>query len=798
MRITPTCRIRPGGAPEPFPAAPSPVMVPRVAAPAKADAPYARARGDSADVDVATVEALVSERSRARIAGEYDTADAIRDRLRNEFGVSVDDRVKEWVVDGRPASSTRVTATALAATELRRQDVTHSKLRGLKVALRRTGATIDGDALQKALATQNLELRDANVSALIREAAWRAANNEEGAPTKAPLINVLTMLADLLAPESKAPAPIPAAAPAPAAAPVATGALDLGPFETVAALEALGLDRLKSALMAAGLKCGGTLRARAERLLSTRGKDWAYWDPNILAKQDVRAKIERYVKSLQSIDAAGESAIEPLRALAGIAGGTAATAADRASIIDAGGIAVLVSLATYAPGLLSRGDISVKMQAMRLLKLLADDDEPNRDAIKKAGAIPPLLELVRTAGTLLVGTKSQGTKGTLALMAVKALTAIAGDDDAYRTTISEALVVLSSTSSTRYQGAAARAVEEFARNAANCDAIVDAGGLPPLLKMVNNGTCIEGVHVGRYAARALAALAYDAAKGAAIIAAGAIPPLVAMVEKGPHFGGQEEAARALGFLARDDESKGAIIRAGAIEPLNMLLNNGTPSARERAAETLRKLGAPCVSRLESEKAALADQLKEETERADDQGTNAMYLHTQKSELQRLVSDAANALLDSDADVPTKEVDDDATPFYYMLESHRDDGKQTVPWNVEAGRPMTLAGGIAWIQNNRPSKKRRTRRPESDRLTDSLSSSNVPRRAAAAGRSARGSDRRGRPKFAEGDLVVVWWEADATYYAGNVVGVTGSTYSIACPRPASFASTRVAATAWRAV
>ena len=68
-----------------------------------ADAPYCRGRGDTADVDVATVEALVSERSRAKIAAEYDTADAIRDRLRNEFGVSVDDRVREWVVDGSPS-----------------------------------------------------------------------------------------------------------------------------------------------------------------------------------------------------------------------------------------------------------------------------------------------------------------------------------------------------------------------------------------------------------------------------------------------------------------------------------------------------------------------------------------------------------------------------------------------------------------------------------------------------------------------------------------------------------------------
>ena len=70
-----------------------------------ADAPYCRGRGDTADVDVATVEALVSERSRAKIAAEYDTADAIRDRLRTEFGVSVDDRVREWVVDSQPAAA---------------------------------------------------------------------------------------------------------------------------------------------------------------------------------------------------------------------------------------------------------------------------------------------------------------------------------------------------------------------------------------------------------------------------------------------------------------------------------------------------------------------------------------------------------------------------------------------------------------------------------------------------------------------------------------------------------------------
>lgn len=37
-------------------------------------------------------------------------------------------------------------------------------------------------------------------------------------------------------------------------------------------LASLGLDRLKSALMALGLKCGGTLEARAERLFSTKAR----------------------------------------------------------------------------------------------------------------------------------------------------------------------------------------------------------------------------------------------------------------------------------------------------------------------------------------------------------------------------------------------------------------------------------------------------------------------------------------------------------------------------------------------
>ncbi|GAB0088798.1 Splicing factor 3A subunit 3 [Sergentomyia squamirostris] len=59
--------------------------------------------------------------------------------------------------------------------------------------------------------------------------------------------------------------------------------LDLSAFSSWEELASLGLDRLKSALMALGLKCGGTLEERAQRLFSTKGKQ--NFDPTMLAKK---------------------------------------------------------------------------------------------------------------------------------------------------------------------------------------------------------------------------------------------------------------------------------------------------------------------------------------------------------------------------------------------------------------------------------------------------------------------------------------------------------------------------------
>lgn len=65
-----------------------------------------------------------------------------------------------------------------------------------------------------------------------------------------------------------------------------TGApLDLAAFNCREELASLGLDRLKSALVAQGLKCGGSLEERAERLWKTKGKTADEIDPSLFAKK---------------------------------------------------------------------------------------------------------------------------------------------------------------------------------------------------------------------------------------------------------------------------------------------------------------------------------------------------------------------------------------------------------------------------------------------------------------------------------------------------------------------------------
>lgn len=60
--------------------------------------------------------------------------------------------------------------------------------------------------------------------------------------------------------------------------------INLEDYSSVADLEELGLDYLKSALMERGMKCGGTLQERAQRLYSVRGLEPSEIDPSLLSK----------------------------------------------------------------------------------------------------------------------------------------------------------------------------------------------------------------------------------------------------------------------------------------------------------------------------------------------------------------------------------------------------------------------------------------------------------------------------------------------------------------------------------
>ena len=61
------------------------------------------------------------------------------------------------------------------------------------------------------------------------------------------------------------------------------GYLDMKSYENVKQLEKLGADVLKAALTALGLKCGGTLTQRAERLLAVKRSGPDNIDPSFLA-----------------------------------------------------------------------------------------------------------------------------------------------------------------------------------------------------------------------------------------------------------------------------------------------------------------------------------------------------------------------------------------------------------------------------------------------------------------------------------------------------------------------------------
>ncbi|CAE7843478.1 PUB2, partial [Symbiodinium necroappetens] len=167
----------------------------------------------------------------------------------------------------------------------------------------------------------------------------------------------------------------------------------------------------------------------------------------------------------------------------------------------------------------------------------------NQALIAEAGAIPPLVELLRSSGDYV-------------------------------------------------RGWAAEALGELAKNAGNKALIAEPGGIPPLVSCLTTGTDITTRH---FAAQALGHLMADwivvdgefvpmpeateiaEANQASIASAGAIEPLIALLLTNVRPALQAAAAQALRPFSSREDTRVAIVEAGGISVLAKLLTRCEPA-----------------------------------------------------------------------------------------------------------------------------------------------------------------------------------------------------------------------------
>ncbi|GLC67068.1 hypothetical protein PLESTF_000511500 [Pleodorina starrii] len=148
------------------------------------------------------------------------------------------------------------------------------------------------------------------------------------------------------------------------------------------------------------------------------------------------------------------------------------------------------------------------------------------------------------------------------------------------------LVGLLDSRTAKIQIKAARSLMTLAANDANRAAISQAGGIPPLVKLLDS----SDTGVQQWAAGALSNLAYENdANRVAIAQAGGIPTLVKLLDSSDN-GVQQWAAGALAKRAcENNNNRAAIAQAGGIPPLVKLLNSSDTGVQQWAAGALSNL-----------------------------------------------------------------------------------------------------------------------------------------------------------------------------------------------------------------
>ncbi|KAJ8598640.1 hypothetical protein CTAYLR_003083 [Chrysophaeum taylorii] len=253
----------------------------------------------------------------------------------------------------------------------------------------------------------------------------------------------------------------------------------------------------------------------------------------------------------------------------------------------------------------------------RHISRLGDEDQP--DDVREAAALAILVlcedaaDLVREGGieplvALLdqSSSASDAARGAAAMALARAAAKTAARQAVAEAGGIEALVAFLGADSTG-AGAAAEALMYLAKD--HKDAIAEAGGIEKLVGVASDGAT---TNAKRFAAGALRNLTcHNAANKAAIVSAGGVPVLLRLVAETAETA--EEAAGALANIARrDNATRLAVADAGAARVLVSAAASGarTPASRAMAAETLAVIACAEKSKTQIALAGGADALLE--------------------------------------------------------------------------------------------------------------------------------------------------------------------------------------------
>ena len=255
-----------------------------------------------------------------------------------------------------------------------------------------------------------------------------------------------------------------------------------------------------------------------------------------------------------------------------------------AIVLEHGGVPPLITA-------LSSSQADAREQAAAALaSLAASQGSLARKAITTEGGIGPLVRILASCGEHEQprDDSTEGREYAAAALAELALeTALEAEAEA------EGGAAGSAAGST-VGGVAGGAAGGAAVDDATRDAIVAAGGLPPLIALLRDGGAVGK----KFASAALARLSKGQPRTAAAVAElKAIEPLVELLSGSQGDGAQEEGAGALVELADLAENRIAITELGGIGPLVALLGSSNSTARQRAEGALVRLSIESANRV---------------------------------------------------------------------------------------------------------------------------------------------------------------------------------------------------------